>query len=151
MRCQCPGLVKRFCPLPKGTREEVEGLEEHVWDGVRVFLFWTGAAHCFLPAVHGLLMGVMFVSAVRGVESDLPKGMSMDVRLGRGYLGLAWGGVGCAVVSVLCVTGRWWLGKPRGWMEEQQHLGVLDGSAGEGSGEYTDGERDRNGREASSS
>lgn len=148
MRCQCPSLLKRFCPLPKGTQEEVEGMDEHAWDGVRVYLYWTAAAYTLLPAVHGLLMGAMFIAALRRFETDLPKGMGMDVQLGRGFLGLSWGGFGCAIMSALCVTGRWWLGKPRGWME-QQDLGVLDVAVGETPGEYMDGEQESDRRDAS--
>jgi len=59
MRCQCPSFLKRFCPLPKGTKEEVEGLDEHAWDRLSVCLFWTAAAYVLLPALHGLLIGGM--------------------------------------------------------------------------------------------
>lgn len=123
----------------------MEGLDEHAWDRVRVYLYWMAAAYALLPAVHGLLMGAMFVAALERFESDLPKGMHMDAQLGRGFLWLAWGGGGCAVMSSLCVTGRWWLGKPRGWVEQQQqqHLWVLDAAAGEApGGEYRDAERE---------
>ncbi|KAB5536346.1 hypothetical protein GE09DRAFT_347277 [Coniochaeta sp. 2T2.1] len=88
MRCQCPSFLKRFCPLPKGTKEEVEALDEHAWDRIRVYLYGTAAAYALPPAVHGLLMGAIFVGALRGFERDLPEGMGVDVVAGKAEEGL---------------------------------------------------------------
>jgi hypothetical protein len=154
MRCQCPSVLKRFCPLPRGTKEEVETLDEHAWDGVRVPLYWIAAAYALLPAVYGLLIGSMFVAAMRSFDEDLPRGMSVDARLGDGFLRLAWSSAGFAVLSAVCVTGRWWLGKrPKGWMDRLDvgvlDVGVLDAAAADGetpAREYKDGGEREDGR-----
>ena len=147
MRCRCPSAVlRRFCPLPKGTREEEVAMMDHdderVWDGVRVSLYWVAAVYALLPAVYGLLIGSMFVAALRRFDEDLPEGMSVDAELGGGFLRLAWGSAGFAVLSAVCVTGRWWLGrKPMGWMDGLD-VGGLDVAATDGEttpGEYKDG------------
>ena len=141
MRCQCPKFVQGLCPLPKGSAKDMELLGEHDWDKVRAWLYWTAVAYCFLPLLHGAIIGSLFVSALGYFDHDLPHGMSVDAKLGGGYLGLVAGSAAAAVVSALCVTVRWYLGRPvKGWMD-QQEAGGLDPAGGEAYEGYRGGGR----------
>lgn len=142
MRCQCPEFVQGLCPLPKGSAKDMELLGEHDWDRVRAWLYWTAAAYCFLPLMHGAIVGSLFVKALGYFDEDLPRGMSVDAKMGGGYLGLAAGSAAAAVVAAVCVTVRWYLGRPvKGWMDQQE--AALDAPGGEAYEGFRGGGRDR--------
>ncbi|KAK5653665.1 hypothetical protein OQA88_8695 [Cercophora sp. LCS_1] len=114
-------LHNRFlmCPLPKGTKDEIEGMSEHEWDRIRLWCYGLAAAYAVLPAVHESFMAGMFVLSLRRFDDYLPKEMSVEPEIGRGFLLVAWGGAVASVVAFFCVLARSGLTRPRGWMEQQ--------------------------------
>lgn len=120
MRCQCWwAWYRRMCPLPKGTADEMGTLDEHVWDGVRLWCYGLVAAYTVLPVVNGSFLGIVFVRAMEGLEYSLPKGTHVDARMGDAFLAAGWGSVGASLLVVSLVVARWALTRKSGWMEQQ--------------------------------
>ncbi|KAI9172522.1 hypothetical protein HJFPF1_02024 [Paramyrothecium foliicola] len=124
MKCRC-AFAKSLCPCPKGTREEIESADEHVWDKVRLAYWGLVVAYFVLPAVHATVMSTFFVMHVENFDSRLPRGLNMNPRRGASLDALSWSTVAVAAVSFLCIVVKWHMTrKPKGWME-QQTLGNL--------------------------
>ncbi|KAK1752200.1 hypothetical protein QBC47DRAFT_463536 [Echria macrotheca] len=124
MRCQCWwGWYRRMCPLPKRTTQaEIEELDGHVWDGVRLWSYGLVVAYALIPVAHASLLGLIFCSAMGALDYDLPKRVSVDAMTGRGFLMTGWGSVTVAVFAFLLVFVRWLLTRKNGWMEQQMPL-----------------------------
>ncbi|KAH7001423.1 hypothetical protein EDB80DRAFT_722234 [Ilyonectria destructans] len=130
MRCRCL-IGKRFCPCPTGTREEIEQLDDHVWDKVRLWYWGLTAAYFALPAVQGTITSIFLPHFISYMEERLPEGISMNVRRNMKGEMMLWGAFVASQVSALCMVVKWRLSRrPKGWMDGQS-LGHLERSSGD--------------------
>ncbi|CAM1504411.1 Fc.00g020020.m01.CDS01 [Cosmosporella sp. VM-42] len=124
MRCRC-WILKRYCPCPKGTKEEIEKTDDHVWDKIRVSYWGLVAGYFILPASHATFGSIFLVKFIGYFDDRLPEELSMNARRRTTGSMLLWGAAVLSTVSFLCMLGRWVLSRrPKGWMEEQS-LGQL--------------------------
>lgn len=137
MRCRCI-IGKRWCPCPKGTKEEIENHDDFVWDKVRLSYWTLSAAYFGTAAAHACVTSVFFVKFLGFLEERLPEGISMRPRRRIASEVLLWVAFGIRCFSALCMAIRWKLSRrPKGWLDEQS-VG-LDGNSGRpGDARYTD-------------
>ncbi|KAH7156447.1 hypothetical protein EDB81DRAFT_880765 [Dactylonectria macrodidyma] len=130
MRCKCI-FGKRFCPCPTGTKEEIEQLDDHAWDKVRLAYWGLGAAYFALPAVQSTFISFFLIRYISHAEERLPQGVTMNLRRNTKVEMILWAAFMVSVASVLCIFIKWCLSRrPKGWMNEQT-LGQLEQSAGD--------------------
>jgi hypothetical protein len=146
MRCRCI-VLKKYCPCPTGTREEIETLDEHAWDKVRLAYWGLTMLYFLLPVLQGTLSVYLMKEYLDYFNRRLPGGFDMNVRQGVAANGAIWGAFGASIVSFVCISAKWWMSRrARGWMD-QQPLGELpvereeesnDPAAGDDAPRYTD-------------
>ncbi|KAK2937017.1 hypothetical protein FoTM2_000233 [Fusarium oxysporum f. sp. vasinfectum] len=139
MKCRCI-IGKRWCPLPKGSKEEIEQFDDYVWDKVRLTYWAISAAYFGIAAGHTCLNSVFFVRYLGYFEERLPDGISMHGRRRLASEILLWVAFGIKTFGALCMAVRWKLSRrPKGWMDGQS-LGRLERSKPNGAdgGKYTD-------------
>ncbi|KAH6900437.1 hypothetical protein B0T10DRAFT_470691 [Thelonectria olida] len=137
MRCRCI-FLKRFCPCPKGTREEIEKLDDYFWDKVRASYWGLVAAYFLLPAAQATFASMFFIQWMGYLDDRLPKGFSMGVRRDLKGEGLLWAAFFSSTVSALCMLVKWRMSRrPKGWIEEQ-HMPPLEREGPGNNGRYTD-------------
>ncbi|KAF4478536.1 hypothetical protein FAGAP_12352 [Fusarium agapanthi] len=139
MKCRCI-IGKRWCPLPKGSKEEIEQFDDYVWDKVRLTYWAVSAAYFGIAAGHTCLNSVFFVRYLGYFEERLPDGISMHGRRRLASEILLWVAFGIKTFGALCMAVRWKLSRrPEGWMDGQS-LGRLERTKPNGAdgGKYTD-------------
>ncbi|KAM5355312.1 hypothetical protein ACJ41O_001958 [Fusarium nematophilum] len=117
MRCRCI-IGKRWCPCPRGTKEEIENLDDFTWDKIRLSYWAVFSAYCGIAALHACMTSVFFVRFIHFFEERLPEGISM--RPQRQFVSevLLWVAFGISAFSTLCMAIKWKLSRrPKGWME----------------------------------
>lgn len=131
MRCMCV-IGKRFCPCPTGTKEEIEQMDDYAWDKVRLAYWSLTAAYFSLPAVQCTFISYFLVNYYGYAEKRLPEGVTMNLRKNTKVQTILWVASMVSVVNALCILVKWRLSRqPKGWMDEQT-LGQLEQSAGDG-------------------
>lgn len=130
MRCQCWfHFLKKYCPLPKGTAEEMKDVSEHRWDRVRLWMYGLVVAYCVIPVQFGMVMGWFFARSMEDLER---KGeMTVDASIGRGFMVVGWGAVVVSGMAVACAGVRFLLTRWREEAEGEEERGLLVG-LGEG-------------------
>ncbi|KAF5688985.1 hypothetical protein FCIRC_1615 [Fusarium circinatum] len=139
MKCRCI-IGKRWCPLPKGSKEEIEQFDDYVWDKVRLTYWAISAAYFGIAAGHTCLNSVFFVRYLGYFEERLPDGISMHGRRRLASEILLWVAFGIKTFGATCMAVRWKLSRrPKGWMDGQS-LGRLERTKPNGAdgGKYTD-------------
>ncbi|KAJ3518881.1 hypothetical protein NM208_g14347 [Fusarium decemcellulare] len=137
MKCRCL-FGKRWCPCPKGTKEEIENHDDFVWDKVRAAYWALSAAYFGIAASHACITSVFFVRFMSYFEERLPEGISMDPRRRLISEILLWVAFGIRCFSALCMAIRWKLSrKPKGWMEGQS-MNRLERDSDGADARYTD-------------
>jgi hypothetical protein len=142
MRCRCL-FFKRYCPCPKGTKEEIETMDENSWDKLRLWYCSMTVLYFLMPACFDTLMPMFFISHLEFLERDFPPEMTMAGIQGTGYRVLSWASAGSAVFALFCLRLKWQLtGRPKGWMEQQTLENVpaeflAEGSSAQRAGEAT--------------
>lgn len=128
MKCRC--LVgKRWCPCPRGTKEEIEKLDDFTWDKIRLAYWALAAVYFLLPAIHTNLTSSLTLQYLDHFEKRLPEGISMHPRRNSLPEIMLWVACGSSSLSALCMLVKWKLSRrPKGWTEE---LGRFD-EAGQG-------------------
>lgn len=108
MRCQCWWRwARRVCPLPKGTAEEVAALPGERWDAARLWIYGAMVGYGVLAVVWERMVAGFLVRTVGWVEEGLPGGKGvLEARVGERFWVVSWGGVGVAVVALVCVSVR---------------------------------------------
>ena len=130
MRCRCL-FLRRYCPCPKGTKEEIEALDDFTWDKVRLAYWVLTACYFILPALHESLATMFFLKFLGYIDGRLPEGWTMNARRGTAASTMLWCASGFSTLSALCMLVKWRLSRrPKGWMEEQS-LGQLEESTSE--------------------
>ncbi|KAF7553781.1 hypothetical protein G7Z17_g3402 [Cylindrodendrum hubeiense] len=130
MRCRC-FIGKRYCPRPTGTKEELEQLDDQVWDTVRLCYWALTAAYFLLPAGHGTFHAIFLPHFMGYIEERMPEGFSMNPRRNMKGEIMMWGAFVASTVSTLCMLVKWRLSRrPKGWMDDQS-LGHLERSSGD--------------------
>ncbi|KAK7415528.1 hypothetical protein QQZ08_012326 [Neonectria magnoliae] len=125
MRCRCI-VLKRFCPCPTGTKEEIEKLDDHVWDRIRLAYWALTAAYFLLPAAQGTFNTIFLLRYIAYMEDRLPEGISMEAKRNMTGEMTLWAAFLSSAVSTLCMLVKWRLSRrPKGWMDEQS-LGPLE-------------------------
>ena len=116
MRCQCFwAWYRRLCPLPKcETREEMDSVDEHVWDRVRLWFYSSLVLYSANPVVWGSAMGLVFCRTAEWLEYGFPMGTSVGAKMGMGYQVVGWSGVGVSFFVFLLVGLRWLLTRSNG-------------------------------------
>ncbi|KPM36487.1 hypothetical protein AK830_g10093 [Neonectria ditissima] len=128
MRCRCV-FLKRCCPCPKGTKAEIEKLDDHVWDSVRLSYWGLTAAYFLLPAAQGAFNSMLLLRYMAYIEERLPEGISMEAERNMTGEMTLWAAFLSSAVSALCMLAKWRLSRrPTGWMDEQ-NLGQLERSS----------------------
>lgn len=136
MRCRCI-ILKSWCPCPKGTKEEIEMLDDFTWDKVRVSYWGLTAGYFVLAALHEKLAIVFFMKFLEYIDGRLPTGWTMNARKGAAGPTMLWCAAGFTTFSAVCMVVKWRLSRrSKVWMEEQS-LGQL-GDAAKGDARYTD-------------
>jgi hypothetical protein len=139
LKCRCI-IGKRWCPLPKGSKEEIEQFDDYVWDKVRLAYWGLSAAYFGVAAGHTCLNSVFFVRYLSYFEERLPDGISMHGRRRLASEILLWVAFGIKTGGALCMAIRWKLSRrPKGWVDGQS-LGRIERSkpnVADG-GKYTD-------------
>lgn len=149
MRCRCI-VLKRYCLCPKGTKEEIEQLDDFVWDKIRL-AYWACVSVYFLaPAAQVKFTSVFFLKFLNYIDRRLPEGISMNPRANETPVRMLWVAFAASMLGTMCMLVKWRMSRrPKGWMENQS-LGQLqdplldeDGelghaSRGEETGRYTD-------------
>ncbi|KEY69828.1 hypothetical protein S7711_08611 [Stachybotrys chartarum IBT 7711] len=145
MKCRCL-ILKKWCPCPNGTQEEIEALEEHAWDKVRLS-YWALLMLWFkLSAVGGNALNRLFVMHVSYIDERLPEGLSVDPKIGPAYEVVSWGSLVFGFLSFVFILAKWFLSRrPKGWLEQQdlsnisiQEEGVQDQAVDSNSTAYKD-------------
>lgn len=129
MRCRC-FVLKRYCSCPSGTREEIEQLDDHVWDKVRASYWGLLAVYFLLPAFQAAFSAIIFLRWMGYLEGRLPEGFSMNARRSMKGEALLWVAFLSSSASALCMVVKWLRSRrPKGWMEDQNlpPLGAEDG------------------------
>ncbi|KAI5467492.1 hypothetical protein BGZ63DRAFT_346110 [Mariannaea sp. PMI_226] len=151
MRCRCI-FLKRWCPCPKGTREEIEKLDDYTWDKIRLTYWLLIAVYFLLPAGQTTISAIFFLKYIGYMEDRLPEGISMSARRDMKGETMLWAAFFVSAVGALCITAKWRMSRrPKGWMDEQSlpQLPRGDVEAGgdsrrarveatDGNGRYTD-------------
>lgn len=139
MRCRCI-VLKRYCPSPTGTKEEIEALDEHAWDKVRLAYWGLVMLYFLLPVLHGTI-AIQFVKGyLDHFNHRLPGSFDMNVRQGVAVNGAILGAFGASIVSFACISAKWWMSRrARGWMD-QQALGELPAEREESNDPATEGD-----------
>lgn len=119
MRCRC-FVLKRYCPCPTGTKEEIEALDEHAWDKVRLSYWGMVMLYFLLPLLHGLITIHFFKDYLRYIDQRLPEGLDLNVTHGAAVKVALWVAFGASALSFSCILVKWWMSRrARGWMEQQ--------------------------------
>ncbi|KAH6623782.1 hypothetical protein F5144DRAFT_659050 [Chaetomium tenue] len=112
MRCQCWWRwARRVCPLPKGTREEVDVMGGERWDAARVWMYAALVGYGGMGIVWEGMVGGFLLRNVGWVEETLVrsglggKGL-LEMGWGERWWVVSWGGVGAAMVALVCVSVR---------------------------------------------
>ncbi|KAM0276090.1 hypothetical protein ACHAQH_007109 [Verticillium albo-atrum] len=119
LRCQCYfSALKRFCPCPRGTRQEIERLNGAFWDRYRMWMWPVVPVMTGLTCLNLAVRGWMLMSWLdRWAEGD-------DVgdvrpRFGAAFVGLSWAATGAGFGAMMCVLARLLLSQRTSWMAQQ--------------------------------
>jgi len=124
MRCRC--YFKLWCPYPKGDAEEIDSLDEHFWDGLRVPFFAASAAFFTLAALHDTALSILFLRYLEYLDLFMPDGKTMDPQRGAFFSAVVWSMATCAGLSLVCVEVRYLLNRtPTRWIDTQD-MGDFD-------------------------
>ncbi|KAL8376051.1 hypothetical protein RB595_007253 [Gaeumannomyces hyphopodioides] len=115
MRCRCV-VLGRWCPYPKGTREELEALPAHRWDRVRALTYPLLPAYFSLVALQDAVFPRFLLSRLRSVDRRLPEGLSMRPRQHGLYLWLLGGCLAMSTLASVFVFVRYRLSRPKGYI-----------------------------------
>lgn len=119
MRCRCI-ILKRYCPYPNGTREEIEKMDDFVWDKIRLLSWALIVVYYFFPAVHAGLDSAYVSRVLNNIDGGLPEGISMNPRTNEAPLIVLWVAFALSTMAALCMLVKWTLSRrPKGWMEER--------------------------------
>ncbi|KAF4975655.1 hypothetical protein FZEAL_7590 [Fusarium zealandicum] len=119
MKCRC--LVgKRWCPCPKGSKEEIEIHDDFVWDKVRLSYWSLSAVYFGISATHTCITSIFFDRFLGILEERLPDGINMNRRRRLGSEILLWIAFGIQAFAAFCIAARWKISRrPKGWIEGQ--------------------------------
>lgn len=108
MRCRCL-CAKGLCPSPKGTRQEIENSDEHVWDKVRLYFWGLLVLYFTLPAIYTTAISRLFLDHINLYNNRLPERIDMNAQLGSASEAITWGAVGTSFVSFVCILAKWYM------------------------------------------
>lgn len=112
MRCKCRlACFKKFCSFPRGTDEEIEAMDDHDWDRVRLRAYAKACVFLAITAIYDLWCSKAFISYLNTVQKDLPDDLSMNARLGTPFLLISWGNVALLTLATAMVYNRWKMGQ----------------------------------------
>ncbi|KAH7316750.1 hypothetical protein B0I35DRAFT_479568 [Stachybotrys elegans] len=117
VRCTC-FCLKSMCPCPKGTREEIEAMDDYTWDKVRLAYWALLSAWVALSTVGSNVISQLFLSRLRSIQRE--GDFDMDIKLGGLYEIVGWVSLGFSLLGTACILVKWTMSRrPKGWMEQQ--------------------------------
>ncbi|WYZ35228.1 hypothetical protein EsH8_I_001504 [Colletotrichum jinshuiense] len=123
MKCSCRWQWQRmFCAQPKGTNEEIEALNEHAWDRMRLWAYSKAFVFFLVPAAYDLWCSREFINYLNTVEKEFPGGQSMNASLGRPFLFLSWTNVLMSGAASFLIYKKWQLTRTSGNWDERRSL-----------------------------
>ena len=126
MRCRC-WFMKSFCPCPKGTREQIEKLDDHFWDRLRLFYYGMSALYFLMAAIYPAMRVQTIMLDLWWVQEAMPKGTSIRPVKGTRFAAITWGNVLVSIVAFALMWARRYITtRPTVWGDAR----ALDDSRG---------------------
>nr|XP_036582464.1 uncharacterized protein CTRU02_07508 [Colletotrichum truncatum]KAF6791168.1 hypothetical protein CTRU02_07508 [Colletotrichum truncatum] len=141
LRCQCYfSCLKRVCPCPRGSREEIEALPASFWNRYRMWMWPVLPLVIVLTAFALVMSGLLLKSYV-----NRPRAGNTNAHFGTGFIVIETASVAASFIAVICIYVRWILSRKVNWMEQQGAIAEGDTNLTSGRSplqphEYTDAE-----------